>query len=269
MSEWPEISKAVVNTSDNIKEIGFNVWSNLTLESNADDVHPVYGEDGTIVSHQNGLWKCTNEQSWYKGYYEFAAALPPSLFSGSYSNSTLTLNTGSDGYDLASRQDDLMYAFSNVDNSNGDASVVNMVFNHAFALLDIRIQSGAPFASQSIYGTKLTLYGIHRKMIGQLNITVSNESETSTNLNEILAEKTTEESPYYYLPYTATQGFNYGSNTISFFPNKLLVFPEDLEESPLTITIGLNRSGQEVLISHTISEGEWAPGSTNVYIFSI
>lgn len=270
-SEWPEITRSVVNTSDNIKESGFKVWSNLALEADADDKHPVFGVNGATVSYQNGLWKCVKEQAWYKGHYDFAAALPPSLFQGTYSESTLNLQTGTSGYDLASRQDDLMYAFSNIDNSDGDASVVNLTFNHAFALLDIRIatESKAPFASEAVSDMKIMVYGIHRKMSGKLNISHSTDGVISTNIAEILTEKTTEGNPYCYRPYTGGQGYNLSLNMISFFPSKLLVFPENLAESPLTITIVVKRGSEEVTISRTINEGVWSPGSTNVYIFEI
>ena len=267
-SDWPEITKALISNSDDIKGVGFKVWGVQSSDSDGSNSESVFGEDGTSVSFTDGKWKSDVVKDWEGGYYSFASVLHPAKFAGTYSNNTLSIDLGDNGYNLAVNQDDFMVAFQNVDNSGYEASVVNLEFDHVFALLDIRIATtGAPFASMSIYDAKIALYGIHRKIDGNLTITQSNDGKIITNLNSIVAEKTTSESAYYSRPYTGS--LNTETNTFSFFPDKLLVFPEDLTKSQLTIEIVLKGSGNETVITRTINEGEWLPGSTNVYLIRI
>ena len=267
-SEWPEMTKSLISNSDDIKGVGFKVWGVKSSDSDGSNSESVFGEDGTSVSFTDGKWKSDVVKDWEGGHYSFASVLHPAKFAGTYSNNTLSIDLGDNGYNLAVNQDDFMVAFQNVDNSGYEASVVNLEFDHVFALLDIRIATtGATFASMSIYDAKIALYGIHRKIDGNFTITQSNDGKIITNLNSIVAEKTTSESAYYSLPYTGS--LNTESNTFSFFPDNLLVFPEDLTKSQLTIEIVLKGSGNETVITRTINEGEWLPGSTNVYLIRI
>ena len=264
-SEWPEITKTIINTSDDIKNIGFKVWGNWSPKSDGTSEYPVFGNSGTNVSYLRDSWVCADEQFWYKGYYSFAAVLPSSLLNGTYDNNKLILDLGESGFDLAETQEDLMFAFSNIDNSKGDASDVDLVFNHTFSLLDIRLKRNGAFV------TKVMLYGIHKRMEGKLELEYAPDGgEYSTNLEDVLSEVTTDKSPYYVKSYSAGQGFNYSNNEISLLKTStsgpLLVFPEDLAQTPLTVVVGLKDGNQEKEVRAVIDTGEWTPGSTNVYL---
>ena len=269
VTEWPEMTKAVINTTDDIKDVGFRIWGNWRQDVDGKDKHAVFGTSGTDVSFRNNSWTCSDEQSWYKGYYGFAAMLPASQFTGTYTGNKLVLDPGDSGLDLAATQTDLMYAFCNVDNTEGDASTVDLVFNHAFSLLDIRLKRNGAFV------TNVMLYGIHRKTTGPLEYShassIGEAGEITSNMDEILSDVTTEDSPYYIKTYPTGSGFNYSNNEISLLKGSgisgpLLVFPEDLTLTPLKIVIGLSVNGQAKEIRTEVNTGEWTPGATYAYV---
>lgn len=261
-NDWPEITKSLINSTEDIKEEGFRAWGVKTPDYGESFV---FGDDGTGVYYKEGKWRSEVVKDWQIANYSFAAILPPSEFDGRYSEKTLTLDLGEAGFSLADNQKDLMYAFCDVDNTKNEAKSVDFVFNHAFSSLDIRLKRNGAFV------TKVMLYGIHNKIQGELEFFYTSEG-ISTNLKEILADKTTQDSPYYLKSYSEVgQGFNYSTDEISiikdlYSPEPLLVFPEDLSFTPLKIVVGLFYQGKSIELSAEINTGEWSPGLSYVYV---
>lgn len=303
-SEWPEICKSAIKDMDDLKNAGFDILA--TWHKDPDDSwyheydsYPVFGPSGSPVLYQNESWVCTNEQEWQTGYYNFAAVAPASEFECRQSSSflksknedntkvdytnILTLDLGDDGFSLSttdktkSDQVDLMYAFYNENNSTDEASAVKLDFNHAFALLNIRLgtKNGLSFASQQIFVTKVLLYGIHDTIHGDLKfrqeMTINNGTQTevvSTNIKDLLhnASVSMQHNPFYFAQYSSgAGGFKYGDSTINLVEG-LLVFPETLSnDTPLKIVIEVSHSNVRKEVSVEIKSGEWTAGSTNTY----
>ena len=274
--EWPEITKIPIYDAETIKETGFRVWGTWHQDSEDHASYTydaeVFGEDGTLVSLKEGSELLLPEQDamWHRGYYCFAAVFPSGLAgvqvstfettsAGEHFANTLTLDFSEDGFDLAETQTDLMYAFSNIDNSDADATTVRLDFSHAFASLDIRItHNGAKIRSVS-------LYGIHDRITGHLQL---NDSDNG-NLTELLlnASVSTENAPYYYAQFD--DGQDYVDETITIVDD-LLVFPETLSiNTSLAIKFELQYSGKNEVLYARVTEGEWTPGSTNVYVIEV
>ena len=287
-SEWTQITKAELAGRDDLIADGFNAWGVLHRESDGDPNTTisidVFGTDGTAVSSQGSGDSLIPDKkaAWNKGYYSFAAIYPPSQFSGSLSSSfektteddvittgytdVLTVNLGDSGFDLSAMQEDLMYAFENIDNSEEDASKVSLDFYHAFALLDVRLTHNGARVS------KVSLYGIHDTVTGDLQFTHRSNGDSKTavvtsNFGDLLTEATvsTTVDPYYEAEYTPGQGFAYTDETIAIVDD-LLVFPEILSvTTALTIAVELQYNGQSKVFTATINDGEWASGGTYVY----
>lgn len=301
---WDGMTKTVIDEVEDMKAAGgFRVWSTWNPDSAGEGVYyyddVVFGTSGTLVSSEGpgSPWVCQEEKEWVTGYYNFAAVFPyelaedgthTSFFNKSlnedhtileYSN-MITLDLGDDGLTLATTKEDkanqvdLMYAFSNEDNSHDQASSVNLSFNHAFTLLDIRLVTAdkTSFASNLISVTKVKLYGIHDTIYGQLKLAQEYKDETerlSSNIKELLAEASVSTSwnPYYSADYSPMSGFNYSQNTLSIVDD-LLVFPESLSKTTsLKILVELHnmRTGVKKEIFAQVVEGDWISGSHKVY----
>ncbi len=281
-SDWPEITKALISNSDDIKGVGFKVWGVKSSDSDGSNSESVFGEDGASVSFTDGKWKSDVVKDWEGGYYSFASILHPAKFEGTYSNNTLSIDLGDNGYNLAVNQDDFMVAFQNVDNSGCNASVVDLDFKHLFAKIDVvlKTSNNIPFESQGIAVTKVLMYGIHRSINGNLqiqqNVTYDNEGiKTSeallTNIANCfnVSSVSTDVTPYYKKEYTAGEGFNYNGLSIIVIDD-LLVFPETFSENQvLYIVVELFNQGKSKEISARISSGQWLPGESNTYLLQV
>lgn len=245
-------------------------------------------------------WMYNDEKNWFRGYYSFAAVLPDtdlleSDVIGTFVSSSsvaigsdgkdvnyvnvLTLDFDDSGFDLAENQIDLMYAFRNIDNSNENASSVDLNFNHAFAILNIK-QSAQSIANKKMV-RDLKIYGIHRSISGNLKFrqemyeisdkvsSAIRSEELSNNMSELLLEgvKATPESPYA----SFTGAFTTDEEGNGILINKLLVFPETLsEDNPLILAIKYTEPAEQgnlVLYEKVarITTGVWSPGSNYTY----
>ena len=312
-SEWPDITKSAVGSLNDLKNDGFVVWANWTKDPNdksnyaGDNEQIVFGINGTNVNaSDNGdsifnpnqdpddQWICEEEQEWHKGYYNFAAALPASAYgenaqinsgiltssfkktknadnsSSTEYSSLITLELNEQGFDLSRNQIDLMYAFHNEDNSAETSSTVSLDFAHAFSLINIQLS----YNNLIPYVDKVTLYGIHNKVHGDLKyrrdmIIVGEEVQTinTNNLSELLthASLSTSKDPYAVYTYKGTD-FNYTTpGTITLIEN-LLVFPETLsQQCSLCIAIDCHVAGRIRTIYTVISSGSWKPGRSYTY----
>lgn len=293
-------------------------WKNDPADNsyyNNDGDEAVFGTNGTAVlaidknydgmftpsnAESKDAWIYNDEKNWFKGYYSFAAVLPDVELSendviGTMASSStvaissigkdvsyvnvLTLDFDADGFDLAKDQIDLMYAFRNIDNSNENASSVDLNFNHAFAILNIK-QSAQSIANKKIV-RDLKVYGIHRAILGDLKfrqemavvydngVSSIKSEELSNNMPELLLNglRATPESPYA----SFTGAFTTDEEGNGILINKLLVFPEILsEDSPLILAIKYTAPAEQGnLVLHEklarITTGVWSPGGNYTY----
>lgn len=291
-SEWPEISKVAINNLEEMKRLRFRVWG--MWNQNPDDQYfsnessAVFLSSGTDFSYQNDEWKCTYEAEWYEGYYNFAAFYPN--MSGDHSSEVIkTSAAGSTtieyrnelkfnfyNFSLGNPQFDCMYAFSNVDNSTNTASTVNLKFDHLFSLLTINIAANK--TTDLSPKLDVTIYGIHNSITGPVTITqtelitnygTQNQQRTvsvTNNLKDLLKNSTpsTESSTYKKVSYT-----NEGYGSVDFITpvSQLIVFPENLEETPLTIKVDFKDNAGTITktLTATINSGEWQSGRSYAY----
>ena len=306
---WPEITKAAISEIGDLYGDGFSVWGNWADDTY--EVKDIFGSSGVIVSAtykdndndfepgvagSSDSWEYEDKKGGNVGHHSFAAVLPssaniPGTLSSTFSKTTnegiqyltykntLTLNLGS-GFDLSENQTDVMCAFQNVDNSNSDASIVQLDFRHLFSTIDVKLNINIPFASQGIAVTNVKLYGIHKSIKGTLQIqnevTYNSENiKTSEALISSIADCfdasniSTAADPYYEQSYTAGEGFNYESVSIMVVDD-LLVYPETFSENlQLYIVIELFKQGKTKAISAKVSSGGWRPGESNTYILQV
>lgn len=293
-------------------------WKNDPADNsyyNNDGDEAVFGTNGTAVlaidknydgmftpsnAESKDAWIYNDEKNWFRGYYSFAAVLPDtdlleSDVIGTFVSSSsvaigsdgkdvnyvnvLTLDFDDSGFDLAENQIDLMYAFRNIDNSNENASSVDLNFNHAFAILNIK-QSAQSIANKKMV-RDLKIYGIHRSISGNLKFrqemyeisdkvsSAIRSEELSNNMSELLLEgvKATPESPYA----SFTGAFTTDEEGNGILINKLLVFPETLsEDNPLILAIKYTEPAEQgnlVLYEKVarITTGAWTSGSNYTY----
>ena len=299
-SDWPAVTRLAITDIDDIKSEGFKVWGTWTKDPNdnyyyINNTDVVFGASGSTVSYNNNLWKPDYTSEWYKGYYNFAEILPSSHFNVTYSSTfdkissesqtaieytnQFTIDLGEEGYDLSRSQGDLMYAFANVDNSSEEASTVNLHFNHAFSLIDVKLS----FIEDPVYIKEVSIYGIHNSIRGELIYTqeeliVDNKSEgrsveidTANNLSELLANGnlTTSTNPYVKYEYDIND-FDQESHSTFTIADDLLVFPETLSQDyPLTIQITCLTGDAEKTIYAVFDNGSWLPGKSYTYILEM
>ena len=292
-SEWPEISKAAINNVEDIKN--FRVWGTWNPDPSTpyypEESVPAYGIEGSQVVLSGHVWQCVNEAEWYPGYYNFAALAHLQL-SGTYSSSfskntldgvarleytnTLNFKFPSEKYNLGASQLDCMYAFINEDNSTNTSSTVNFNFEHLFSLLTINIAANK--TTELSPKLDVTIYGIHNSITGPVTITqtevitnygTQNQQRTvsvTNNLKDLLKNSTpsTESSTYKKVSYT-----NEGYGSVDFITpvSQLIVFPENLEETPLTIKVDFKDEAGTITktLTATINSGEWQSGRSYAY----
>ena len=312
-SEWPVITKSAIGSLNDLKNDGFVVWANWTKDPNdklnyaGDNEKVVFGINGTKVNaYDDGdntfqpnqdtddKWICEEEQEWNRGYYNFTAALPTSAFgekaqinsgiltssfkqtkdedksaSTEYS-SLITLELNENGFDLSRSQIDLMYAFHNEDNSAEASSAVNLNFEHAFSLINIQLS----YSNLIPYVDKVTLYGIHNKIYGDLkyrrDVSIDGDEVKTVNTNniyELLAygDISTSQIPYAVYTYTGSDFTYTVPGTINIVEN-LLVFPETLsQQCAMRIEIDCHVAGRARTIYTEISSGSWKSGESYTY----
>ena len=176
----------------------------------------VFGEHGTKVYATDGsgdgfftpvqqildTWYYTPKRYWQRGTYTFAAALPATAFNASCVkeesdvtgtanitgtlglDNTLTLTFGQDenerplGFNLAANQIDLMFAVTDVDNCDENASEVSegvslQFEEHSFA--QIVIEAASIDENVDIIVDKVTFSGNHKSTTGPINVSLGDE----------------------------------------------------------------------------------------------
>ena len=124
----------------------------------------------------------------------------------------------------------------------------------------------------------MTIYGIHNSITGPVTITqtevitnygTQNQQRTvsvTNSLKNLLKDSapSTESSIYKKVSYT-----NDGYGSVDFITpvSQLVVFPENLEETPLTIKVDFKDNAGTITktLTATINSGEWQSGRSYAY----
>ena len=185
-------SKTVIDNS-NVTGFSFFALGNLTVDG--EQQTNLFGENGSIVSYGTDSWSYSPLRYWQPGSYEFAAVMPfIAGYTPSFSASNqLTLNFGTNGFNLASSQADLMVAFdSRTVQSASAATPVDFNFDHQLALVTIEGASKDP-NTNGIQVTGIKVFGNSAKTSG--NMTFANNQGT-VSATYTLTGATTSSSPY-------------------------------------------------------------------------
>ena len=178
--------------------------------------------DGEFVQTKDE-WTYSPQQEWYRGYYSFAAAIPASAFrktdgaagthyshsdtsaeptysdgkvTGVTYNNRLVLDFPDDRFVLGgnqvngtklplSVQPDLMYAFTEVDNTGNDAENVELEFNHTCSKLSIQLSVNDPDMTMGVQ--QITVYGLLSAIPTPLEFTRTTTSGKSTETSNFSA----------------------------------------------------------------------------------
>lgn len=279
-SHWPEMTKATLFDRDDIVENGFKVWGtwHRDPEDHSDYVHDedIFGTDGTLVLPVGDSESMApeNEATWHRGYYSFAAVFPASFTAtqaaslsvtseGDKYVNVLSFDLGTEGFNLADKQTDLMYAFSYADNSNDNASSVPLNFEHSFSKVNISLT----YTSVRPEITEVILYGIHSTVYGELRYRQDfSDGETdimtqADNMNELLlaADVSSQQEPY-----ARYSDFNETEGTIT-IAQDLLVFPESLSRQN-ALRIQIRCEDRDIYTE--VNSGTWEPGETYTYLLN-
>lgn len=288
--------------------------------------------DGEFIQAKDA-WTYAPKTEWYRGYYAFAAAIPASSFSSStisgshynYGDSSteftytdgvmngityrnrLTLDFPDNLFILGgnsvkgtrlpdSSQPDLMYAFSEVDNSQNDAGDVALDFQHTCSRLSISIAVNDPSRTMSIQ--KITIYGllnsiptplVFSKITSINNIgtdapgqTVTSTDNFSLRLSEAAASpeeyRSTLSSPFAVFSRPEgdsedaarwdVKGSDTENPTAVRLVEDLIVFPGALSmENQLKLKIDYISGADQLTTFIKVSNGEWLPGKNYAYTF--
>ena len=297
-SEWPKISKAPIAAPVDLKDDGFVVWGywkqDITSASSKEDaaVFETYGtrvSAGANTTNWTNLkwadlsWTYSPVRYWFSGNYIFAALLPASAISVSTANtngilavqnrasSSLVLDReyalggkSVDGTELAAgAQVDLMYAFSEVDNTEHQDATVNLNFKHLWAQVGFKL-TYQDIKLESITVTQVKVYGMGNSIDFNADVTISdNETSNMSAIRRTLSDavKSTSANPFatFNMNATANRGVQI---TLA---DKLMVFPVNLAETPVTVEISFKYGNNDMSMKGTINAGEWVSGKRYVY----
>lgn len=145
-SDFSVESKALISNA-NVKEYTFTAYGNLTVDGTQQT--GLFGNNGTVVqwdataNSNAGAWSYSPARYWQPGSYVFAGVMPSidGMTASLSATNALTLNFGTEGYNLAIGQHDLMVDFQNATvQSPSSAEAVTFAFKHQLALVDFHIQ---------------------------------------------------------------------------------------------------------------------------------
>ena len=268
-------SKTVIDNS-NVTGFSFFALGNLTVDG--EQQTNLFGENGAHVSYDTATesWTYSPVRFWQPGSYEFAAVMPfiagctPS-FSAS---SQLTLDFGTNGFNLASSQADLMVAFnSRTVQSVSAATPVNFNFDHQLALVTIEGASKDPNTT-GIQVTDIKVYGNSAKTTGNMVFTNNQGTISSTYT---LTGTTNAASPYktFYAIDEAgtatTRDWNLvaptadGSPVYDVLIPELIVFPETCT---FAIVVNYTENGNSKTMTGTLP-ASWEAGKRYTYRFHL
>ena len=270
-------SKAVID-GENYKNHSFTALGNLTV----DEVQQtdLFGTTGATVLYDDATtaWTYSPLRYWQTGSYEFAAVMPYlTAYTPSFSaDNQLSLNFGTNGFNLAEAQADLMVAFdAQTVQSTSAATPVNFNFQHQLALVTIEGASKDPNTT----GTQVTdikVYGNSARTEGDMVFTTDSEGTITPNFT-VSETKTTAASPYKtfsYLDEAGTAATNDwtlvapsadGTPVYDLLIPELIVFPETCS---FTIVVNYTENGSSKTMTGTLP-ATWEAGKKYTYRFHL
>lgn len=283
------LTKAVFNDALPSGE-GFVVWAQCVKPEGTSTDNAVFGTGGTKVYAPS--WNYSPTRYWQKGTYSFAAVLPASAFNASHAATTetltapygtqgtnsLTLNFGTGGYNLAVEQDDIMVAFTNIDNTNstmgttidGVLQKASLTFEHQFAL--VTIKGAKEFAREDIRVDEIKVYGNHRSTVGNMAFSLSGNDiipdydlDDQAHENNVYQTISPTEPNEWILPNPGMGVLNYKN-----FISDLLVFPESCDFTiEVKYTDLYNDNEITTTKTGTLPETTWEAGKIYNYSFTL
>ena len=262
-------SKAVINDPT-----GFVALGGLTT---ADEwmTNQIFGDNGTEVTPtSNNTWTYSPVRYWQPGSYVFAGVMPsalsctPSLSANNHKQ--LTLDFGTDGFDLSATQTDLLVAFDEVFvESTATAGPVDFDFAHQFALVVIQGASVDP-NTKGIEIQNVKVYGNTKSTTGNMVFTYApatgNIPSVITSSYTLSSTKTTLNAPYksldgeWALVKPGADGLVYNA-----IVSDLLVFPEQC-----TFNIAITYKEDNITKTRIGSlSANWAAGKKYTYSFNL
>ena len=265
-------SKTVIDNS-NVTGFSFFALGNLTVDG--EQQTNLFGENGKIVSYENDAWTYSPLRYWQPGSYEFAAVMPfIAGYTPSFSASNqLTLNFGTNGFNLASSQTDLMVAFdSRTVQSASAATLVDFNFDHQLALVTIEGASKDP-NTDGIQVTGIKVFGNSAKTSGNMTFTDNQETVSATYT---LTGATTSSSPYKTFLAADEAGQQTtddwtleapadGTPVYDVLIPELIVFPETCE---FTIVVNYTENDNPKTMTGTLP-ATWEAGKKYTYRFHL
>ena len=266
-------SKTVIDNS-NVTGFSFFALGNLTVDG--EQQTNLFGENGSIVSYGTDSWSYSPLRYWQPGSYEFAAVMPfIAGYTPSFSASNqLTLNFGTNGFNLASSQADLMVAFdSRTVQSASAATPVDFNLDHQLALVTIEGASKDP-NTNGIQVTGIKVFGNSAKTSG--NMTFANNQGT-VSATYTLTGATTSSSPYKTFLAADEAGLQAtddwtlvapaadGTPVYDVLIPELIVFPETCE---FTIVVNYTEGGNPKTMTGTLP-ATWEAGKKYTYRFHL
>ena len=268
-------SKAVID-NNNVTGFSFFALGNLTVDG--EQQANLFGENGAHVSYDTATesWTYSPVRFWQPGSYEFAAVMPfiagctPS-FSAS---SQLTLDFGTNGFNLASSQKDLMVAFHSKPNQiPSSATPVDFDFDHQLSLITIEGASKNQ-KTTGINVTDIKVYGNSARTVG--NMVFTNNKGTVTSQYTLMGT-TTLDSPYMTFramdeagteteyDWKLTQPSADGTPVYDVLIPELIVFPETCE---FTIVVNYTEDGNRKTMTGSLP-ATWEAGKKYTYRFHL
>ena len=267
-------SKTVIDNS-NVTDFSFVAFGNLTVDG--EQQTNIFGDYGANVSYENDAWTYSPLRYWQPGSYKFAAVMPFMGYTPSFNASNqLTLNFGTNGFDLASNQHDLMVAFDNVSNTEGlmgkpdpdndnKIRAVNFNFQHQLSLVIIKGVNKESMGKIRI--DKIEVYGNTAKTDGNMVFTYDGSSIDADY--ELDTESVTEAENVYQ---TFTGSWVLTPSTTTEIVSGLLVFPEECDEFYIAVTYtdayGSTNQVQTKKTSQKL-EANWERGKKYTYTFNL
>ena len=280
----------------NYKDFGFITLSNLTVDANSDMQPSIFGANGTEVKYVSNAWTYSPLRYWQAGTYNFVGVMPSSIFNATHNHtsttqpgtgsasltetangSQLTLNFGTNGFDLASNQHDLMVAFDNVSNTEGlmgkpdpdndnKIRAVNFNFQHQLSLVIIKGVNKESMGKIRI--DKIEVYGNTAKTAGNMVFT---HDGTKINASYSLdSQSVTDEDNVYQTIEGAWELAPSAPSTE--IVSALLVFPEECDEFYIAVTYtdayGSTNQVQTKKTSQKL-EANWERGKKYTYTFNL
>lgn len=180
-SDFSVESKALISNA-NVKEYTFTAYGNLTVDGTQQT--GLFGNNGTVVqwdataNSNAGAWSYSPARYWQPGSFTFAGVMPSidGMTASLSATNALTLNFGTDGYNLATGQHDLMVDFQNATvQSPSFAQAVTFAFKHQLAQVVIEGASADP-ATEGIRVEEIIVYGNSAKTDGNMVFTYNGSS---------------------------------------------------------------------------------------------